>query len=117
MRKRSTYRPREVNANAHQWVVSGLKPVSMAHGPITTLRLQNHMALECIRTGTADAQDIEVLVAASNMAIALMCLGHGNDWKAELDAGADALLEIARRGAKSGSFTPRGANAGRSIRR
>lgn len=108
MRKRSTYRPKPARLDAHRYAIASVQPVALAHGPITTLRLQNHIALECLRTGTGDAQDIDRLVSAANMGIALMCLGLGQDWKAEIEAGADALLAVAQRGAKSGRFVCKG---------
>jgi len=109
MKKRSSYRPKGIRADAHDWVIGGMQPVTNARQAITDLRLKNHLALECLRTGSATAHDINMLVRASNMAIALEVLGLGKDWKVELEASADALLDVARRGsALGGHFILRG---------
>jgi hypothetical protein len=48
--------------------------------------------------GIATRPDMDMLIAASNIAEALRRLGKGTDWKEELKAGHDALLAVARRG-------------------
>lgn len=108
MRKRSKYRPKPVRVDALKWVVTGLQPVVLAEGPIRTLRLQGHVALDCLRRGMATLTEIEQLINASNMSLALMCKGLGQDWKDEIEAGADALFCIAERGISTERFIARG---------
>ena len=79
------------------FVQAGLRPFeSLSAG--TTLRLKNHDALNNLRLGVAKQSDFDMLIAASNIAEAMRRLGKGNDWEAELVAGRDALLAVARRG-------------------
>jgi hypothetical protein len=107
MRKRSKYRPKGVIRDPMSHVISGMKKVGdLSSG--TTLMIMNHSALENVRKGLAQRSDIDVLIAAVNMAEALIRMRIGDDWKDEIRAAQDALLAMGRRGVETGKFILRG---------
>jgi hypothetical protein len=85
------------------WVLSSVKKVtSISAG--TMLQIKNHDAMDKLRRGVADKEDIDILIGAFNMAEGYMRLRAelGRDWSVEIRAGQDALLEVARRGVERG---------------
>lgn len=107
MRKRSKYRPKGVIRDPMSHVISGMKKVGdLSSG--TTLMIMNHSALENVRKGLAQRNDIDVLIAAVNMAEALIRMRIGDDWRDEIRAAQDALFAVGSRGAETGKFILRG---------
>jgi hypothetical protein len=98
MRKKSKYKPRGVRLDAVQWVINGFKPVSSTGSAVLNLKLQNHSALEALRTGQAKRHDIDSIISALNVSEALSRLGIGHEYVDEIKQGQDALLELSRRG-------------------
>ena len=107
MRKRSKYRPKGVIFDTMNHVLSGMKIVG-AIGAGTTLKIKNHDALDNVRRGIATRADIDTLIAAFNITEALAKMRIGEEWKDEIRAAQDALLELGRRGAETGKFILRG---------
>ena len=108
MRKRSKYRPKGVIFDTMNHVLSGMKIVG-AIGAGTTLKIKNHDALDKVRRGVATRADIDTLIAAFNITEALALKASlGGEWKDEIRAAQDALLELGRRGAETGKFILRG---------
>ena len=104
---RKKYRPKPIRMDNMAFVQAGIR--SFAELPAgTTLRLKNHEALNSLRIGLADRADIEMLMAASNIAEAMRRMGKGTDWAEELKAGHDAILTVARRGASTMHFVMTG---------
>ena len=107
MRKRSKYRPKGVIRDPMSHVISGMKKVGdLSSG--TTLMIMNHDALENVRKGLAQRKDIDVLIAAVNMAEALIRMRIGDDWRDEIRAAQDALFAVGSRGVETGKFILRG---------
>lgn len=108
MRKRSKYTPKPVRMDTLSYVVSGMKKFDKISVAVD-LRIRNHQALEALRLGNATREDIDILIGAFNMAEGFMRLRDefGKDWTAEIRAGQDALLAVARRGLERGSFVCR----------
>lgn len=105
MKKRSKYKPKGVRIDAVTWVLAGLKPFKdISVG--TDLRIKNHAAMDTIRRGDATKEDIDILIGAFNMCEAYARLRPelGADWQEEIEAGQDALFELATRGITSGRF-------------
>ena len=105
MRKKSKYRPKGVRLDAVNWVLSGIKPFNeIPYG--VTLRIRNHDAMDKLRKGEANKEDIDTLVGAFNMCEGYMRLRPdlGRDWANEIRAGQDALLAVARRGVEANRF-------------
>ena len=97
MRKRSSYRPRVQLPDPLAWVLGGLKPITTSHESITLVRIKNHSAIQSIRSGTATINDVDVLIAAFNIAEALAQIGQGADWLPEIRAAQDALASAGNR--------------------
>ena len=107
MRKRSKYRPKGVIRDPMSHVISGMKKVGgLSSG--TTLMIMNHDALDRARRGLAERRDLDVLIAAMNMAEALIRMRIGDDWRDEIRAAQDALFAVGSRGVETGKFILRG---------
>jgi hypothetical protein len=74
----------------------------------TTLRVKNHDALNNLRMGVATRPDIDMLIAASNIAEAMIQMGKGTDWDEEFKVGREAILAMARRGVPNMHFVVTG---------
>jgi hypothetical protein len=102
MRKRSKYRPRTVLRNPLDFVLSGFKPLRNLPGVYLDVQLKNRTALEQLRKGLANKDDIDMLIGAFNITEALAIMGKGQDWLEEVRQGQDALLELSQRGVANG---------------
>ena len=101
-RKKSKYKPRGVRLDPVQWVLNGFKPVSATGSAVLNLKLQNHSALEALRTGQAKRHDIDSIISALNVSEALSRIGIGDDYAKEIKDSQDALLALSRRGIERG---------------
>lgn len=99
MRKRSKYKPKGVRLDVVRYVVEGMKPMAQ-HPAVLDLRIKNHAAMTAVVKGMATRGDIDVLIAALNMAEALVLVKAelGSDWRGEINAAQDALYAMAKRG-------------------
>jgi len=97
MRKKSKYKPKGVRLDVMAWVQSGMKPFSSVSLAVD-IRIKNHVALEQLRLGQADKENIDIIIGAFNMMEGFGRMGIGNDWAEEIRAGQDALLSVAKRG-------------------
>lgn len=97
-RKKSKYKPKGVRLDAVQWVINGFKNISETGDAALHLKIKNHSSLEALRTGKADKDDIDNIIAALNVTEALSRINIGEDYAQEIRAGQDALFEIAKRG-------------------
>ena len=97
MRKRSTYRPREKLQDTMAWVMSGFKPITVAHDVIQKVRIMNHGAIEAVRKGEATWEDVSALVVAFKIAQALAAQGKGSDWLPEISAALAVARDLENR--------------------
>lgn len=102
MRKRSTYRPRPIHTDPVGWVIEGMKKVSSLTNENMIIRTKNRLALDALLKGRATRQDLDVIIAAANMAQALTRLGIGSDWATEINESHQAILTMCRRGIAKG---------------
>jgi hypothetical protein len=104
VRKRSSYRPKGVIMDTMRHVLGGFTPVR-EHGKATTLKIKNHQALTSMVAGTGNRDDIDILIAAMNVAEALAITAElGDGYRAEITAAQDALLAMSRRGLERNRF-------------
>jgi hypothetical protein len=104
MRKRSKYRPKGVIQDTMGHVLGGFTPVR-EHGKATTLKIKNHNALANMTQGSGSRDDIDILIAAMNVAEALAITAElGDGYRAEITAAQDALLAMSRRGLERNRF-------------
>ena len=96
MRKRSSYRPKPQLPNPVAWIINGFKPVTQAG--IVNVQIKNHNAIDALRKGIADREDIDTIIEALNIAEALQRLGIGDEYKDELRSAQDALYAVSKRG-------------------
>jgi len=100
---RKKYRPKPIRLDNMAFVQAGIRSFeALPDG--TTLRVKNHDALNNLRMGVATRADMDMLIAASNIAEAMRRMGKGTDWQDELKTGHDALLAAARRGVPTMRF-------------
>lgn len=88
---RKAYRPRGVILDTVNWVCGGFRPLTSVADQDVTLRTRNHLALEALATGRANAADMGNLIAISNMCMALKKFGFGDEYADIAMAGADAI--------------------------
>jgi len=96
VRKRSSYRPKPQLPNPVAWLMNGFKPVSQAG--IVNVQIKNHSAIDALRKGVADREDIDTIIAALNIAEALQRLGIGDEYRDQVRAAQDALYAVSKRG-------------------
>lgn len=68
------------------------------------LKIKNHGAMEALTKGLATRTDIDTLISMVNMTEAFARLGFGTDYSDVVRDGLQALRDVGRRGATSGSF-------------
>jgi hypothetical protein len=105
MRKKSKYRPKGVRLDNMTWLLQGMVPVRQSEHAIN-LRVKNHNALTEVVQGRGDRDQIDVLIAAMNMAEALYRVNPdlGLQYSPEIKAAQDALFSMSRRGLEKGRF-------------
>lgn len=105
MRKRCHRKQRPVLQNPVKYVLDGFVPMSSMKEDVQRVRIANHGALQLITKGKAGKKDVDVLIAAVNMAVAIEATcGLGADYKAEIDAMHDSVYCMGRRGLQTGRF-------------
>jgi hypothetical protein len=107
VRKKSSYRPRPKLINPVAYVIEGLTPVKDHDSYLIDLKIKNHGAMTALTRGQADKDQIEFLINMSNAAQALCMMGFKQEYVELVLEGSDALLQVGRRGAKTGSFVLR----------
>lgn len=104
MRKRSKYKPKHVLVNPLGYVLESISPVASHKAFMLDLKIKNHGAMETLTKGRAKYADIDMLIAMVNMTEAFARLGFGKDYSDVVRDGLQALRDLAKRGAVSGSF-------------
>ena len=92
MRKKSNYKPKRNLQNPLAWVINGFKPITSAADQVLIFRVKNHAALKAACEGVATFDDVNVLVAAMNIAEALEALGVSQGWAEEIAEGHQAIV-------------------------
>jgi hypothetical protein len=104
MRKRSKYRPKPVRFDVIEYAISGVRPLTSVGSYFIDLKIKNHHAMTQMAQGAGTRTDVEVLVAALNMAEALAKLRVGKDWAVEIEAGQEALRSMLERAQQKKRF-------------
>ena len=76
--------------------MNGFKPVSQAG--VVNVQIKNHQAIDSLRKGVAEREDIDTIIAALNIAEALQRLGIGDEYRDDVRAAQDALYAVSKRG-------------------
>lgn len=101
-RKKSKYRPKGVILDPMVYVMSGMIPMVNLKDALVALQLKNHLALEALRTGKAEKEDIDTLISVFNITEALAKQRIGHEYQKEIREAQDALLNCAKRGVERG---------------
>jgi hypothetical protein len=104
MRKRSKYRPKHVLLNPVGFVLEGMSPVRSHTSFMLDLKIKNHAALASLTKGVAKHGEVDTLIAMVNITEAFARLGFGDDYSDVVRDGLQALRNVGKRGAVSGSF-------------
>lgn len=105
MRKRSKYRPKGVRLDNMAWLIQGMAPLRHNQHAID-LKVKNHNALTEVVQGRGNREQIDVLIAAMNMAEALYRVNPdlGLQYSPEVKAAQDAIFNMGKRGIEKGRF-------------
>ena len=106
MKKKSKYKPRGVRLDNMTWVMAGIRKVGTLPTAGIALKLKNHESLDSILMGQGTRDHVDVLIAAVNMAEALIRIRNdlGKDWATEIRAAQDAILHMSKRGIERNRF-------------
>jgi hypothetical protein len=87
------------------WLIQGMAPVRTSEHAIN-LRVKNHNALTEVVQGRGNRDQIDVLIAAMNMAEALYRVNPdlGLQYSPDIKAAQDALYTMSKRGLERGRF-------------
>ena len=108
MRKRSAYRPKPVLANPLGYVLDTLSPVMQQESVLLDLKIKNSQAMVALMQGRATVDDMDTLIAMSNMVSAFINMGFGTEYKDAAVGGRVAIVSILDRAGKRKKFTPTG---------
>lgn len=108
MRKRSKYRPKGVRLDTIEYVTESLKPVAHHDSYLLDLKIKNSEAMVALLQGKATKQDMDILIAMSNIVEALWHLGFGKEYKEVTVEGRVAILNIVHRAVTTKRFVPTG---------
>lgn len=106
MRKRSKYRPKGVRLDNLTYVAAGMKKVGTLPEAGVNLKLKNHEALDSMLYGQGHRDQVDVLIAAFNVAEALWRLNPnlGEPHAPDIKAAQDAIYSMGQRYRKTGRF-------------
>ena len=107
MRKRSKYRPKGVRLDCMHYVKTGLMPMRQAEKQ-EVISLTNYTALDALCKGSGTRMDCLSLIHAVNLAEALVINGIGEEYKAQIRAGSDAVQALSKRGIQTNRWIMRG---------
>lgn len=108
MRKRSKYRPKGIIANPVAYVMESLVPVAKHESYLLDLKIKNSGAMAALFRGSATRDDMDALIAMSNITEALYQLGFGREYGEVCIGGREAIIAITHRATQHGRFVPTG---------
>jgi len=94
--------------NPLSYVLESMKPVAYHDQYLIDLKIKNNQAMVALLQGKATHDDMDMLIAMSNVTEALCQLGFGDEHKLVTVDGREAIIRIAHRSAKIKRFTPTG---------
>lgn len=100
------YRPRYVSRNPLSTFFGGLSGDHAEH--LQTLLLKNHGAMAAMVEGRGDKDAFDRLTGAINMGNVMCEQGIGDEFRASMIAGRNALIELGKRALKTGRFVFKG---------
>lgn len=104
MRKRSSYRPKGVIRDPINYAVTSVQPITKYGSHILDVKIKNHGAMNALLYGKATRQDMDVLIAMTNVVEALYRLGFGKEYEDVVVKGLEAMYQIGTRGYPTNTF-------------
>ena len=105
---RKRYKPKPILWDTMAYVQQELTPVSKHDSYLLDLQLKNSQAMTALLRGTATKEDMDTLIAMSNITESLRLMGFGKEYLEVAVAGREALINIAVRAVKVLRFVPTG---------
>lgn len=105
---RKRYKPKPILWDTMAYVQQELTPVSKHDSYLLDLQLKNSQAMAALLRGTATKEDMDTLIAMSNITESLRLMGFGKEYLEVAVAGREALIRIAVRAVKVLRFVPTG---------
>lgn len=98
--------PKYIAKNPMHTFFGGLSGDHSEH--LQTLLLKNHGALAAIVQGRGDREAFDKLTGAINMGNVMCEMGIGDEFRASMLAGRDAMIEMGKRALQTGRFVFKG---------
>jgi hypothetical protein len=108
MRKKSKYKPKPVLQNPLGFVLDSIAPITAHSGYLVELQLKNSNAMLNLMQGRATKQDMNMIIAMSNIVEALCDLGFGKQYASVAVDGREAIIGIVMRAVDKLRFVPTG---------
>ena len=108
MRKKSKYKPKPVLQNPLGYVLENVAPITTHGGYLVDLQLKNSNAMLNLMQGRATKQDMNMIIAMSNIVEALCDLGFGKEYASVAVDGREAIIGIVVRAVDKLRFVPTG---------
>ena len=108
MRKRSKYRPKPVYLDNMAYIKESATPIALHESYLVDLKITNSLAMATLMQGKASKQDMDVLIAMSNIVKALCDLGFGGEYQDVATEGRAAIMTIVFRAVDKLRFVPTG---------
>jgi len=108
MRKKSKYKPKPVLQNPLGYVLDGIAPITAHSKYLVELQLKNSSAMVNLMQGKATKQDMNIIIAMSNIVEALCELGFGKEYASVAVDGREAIISIVYRAVDKFRFVPTG---------
>lgn len=105
-RPRKAYRQKEIVQNPLNFYFGGLKRIDGEH--LQTLNIKSHKALADMATGHGNREAFDLIIGAINMANIMCERGIGDEYRAEMLAARDAMMEVRERYFQIGRFVLKG---------
>lgn len=105
---RKKYKPKPQLTNPLGYVLEGMETVRSRADHMLKFKIKNSAALLALMRGNATKQDMNILVAVSNMTETLCSMGFGKEYSAVAVDGREAILKIVFRAVDKLKFVPTG---------
>lgn len=102
MRKRSKYRPRQIDRSA--WAHALGMQQQLTDDQLTDLGMAVHVSIERLRTGNGIEMDWHTLAAAANVSLVLCERAVGAEYLDDVKAAQDGLMHILERQRRTGRW-------------
>lgn len=108
MKTRKKYKPKPVLRDPLTWVINGFRRLDNKIPEVMNLNIEVHHAASALAKGNATRHEIDFLLTAANISLALIEQGIGEGFDDVAIRGRDAVVAISGRGWEHNRFTAKG---------